>query len=116
EGHRLLAAAYRRDGSLQPIETLSAFSSNHRKAWTQLRGMLPAELDGLGSKITAVFDAIQNEAAPLQTFMAPSTGPGDISARPRHHAATHPADVTLPSLLPGLRPRPDLDTKDDNTG
>ncbi|WUD73925.1 DUF5667 domain-containing protein [Streptomyces sp. NBC_00510] len=81
EGHRLLAAAYRKDGSLQPIETLSAFSSNHRKGWTELRGKLPSRLDDVGNKVTSVFDAIEDEVAPLQRLLPPSTGSGHGDGR-----------------------------------
>ncbi|MDX3237690.1 DUF5667 domain-containing protein [Streptomyces sp. ME03-5709C] len=76
EGHRLLAAAYRKDGSLRPIETLSAFSSNHRKGWSELRGRLPSRLDDVGNRVTSVFDAIEDEVAPLQKLLPPDTGSG----------------------------------------
>ncbi len=33
EGHRLLYEAYERDGSLGPIQALSAFAQSHREAW-----------------------------------------------------------------------------------
>ncbi|MGW5284451.1 DUF5667 domain-containing protein [Streptomyces collinus] len=124
EGHRLLAAAYRKDGSLQPIERLSAFSSNHRKDWTQLRGKLPAELSNLGDKVTSVFDAIEQEVAPLRTFSSSSTGVShgdaeradeaasccstkkarEIASASLVNPATGPADVFLPSLRPGSLP------------
>lgn len=76
EGHRLLAAAYRKNGSLRPIETLSAFSSNHRKGWTELRDRLPSRLADVGNKVTSVFDAIEDEVAPLQRLLPPDTGAG----------------------------------------
>lgn len=41
EGHRLLQAAYERDGSLGPIQALSSFSRSHRDAWGKLRERLP---------------------------------------------------------------------------
>ncbi|MFF7210629.1 DUF5667 domain-containing protein [Streptomyces sp. NPDC008238] len=81
EGHRLLAAAYRKDGSLRPIETLSAFSSNHRKGWTELRGRLPSRLDDMGNRVTSVFDAIEDEVAPLQKLLPPDTGSGHGDGR-----------------------------------
>ncbi|WP_329186348.1 DUF5667 domain-containing protein [Actinacidiphila glaucinigra] len=81
EGHRLLAAAYRKDGSLRPIETLSAFSSNHRRGWTELRGRLPSRLDDVGNKVTSVFDAIEDEVAPLQKLLPPDTGAGHSDGR-----------------------------------
>jgi hypothetical protein len=80
EGHRLLSAAYRKDGSLRPIETLSAFSTNHRQGWTDLRDRLPANarLTDVSKKVSSVFDAIEQEVAPLQKLLPPATpGNGD---------------------------------------
>ncbi|MDX6311436.1 MAG: hypothetical protein QOF44_900 [Streptomyces sp.] len=74
EGHRLLSAAYRRDGSLQPIETLSAFSSSHRQGWTELRDRLPSRLTDVGNRVNSVFDAIEHEVGPLQKLLPPATG------------------------------------------
>jgi hypothetical protein len=74
EGHRLLSAAYRRDGSLQPIEALSAFSSSHRQGWTELRDRLPSRLTDVGNRVNSVFDAIEQEVGPLQKLLPPSTG------------------------------------------
>ncbi|MGW3244929.1 DUF5667 domain-containing protein [Streptomyces sp. NPDC001070] len=94
EGHRLLAAAYRRDGSLQPIETLSAFSSSHRKGWTELRGRLPSRLNDVGNKVTSVFDAIEDEVAPLQKLLPPSTGSGHGDGRGRTGSGDRSASGT----------------------
>ncbi|MFF3564369.1 DUF5667 domain-containing protein [Streptomyces sp. NPDC002574] len=77
EGHRLLTAAYRKDGSLRPMETLSAFSNNHRRGWTELRDRLPNKLTDVGDKVTSVFDAIEQEVAPLQKLLPPAATPGD---------------------------------------
>ncbi|WP_405724481.1 DUF5667 domain-containing protein [Streptomyces sp. NBC_01537] len=79
EGHRLLSAAYKRDGSLQPIETLSAFSAAHRQGWSNLRDRLPSKLTDVGNKVTSVFDAIEQEVGPLQKLLPPAnrTGSGD---------------------------------------
>lgn len=78
EGHRLLSAAYRKNGSLQPIETLSAFSTAHRQGWTELRDRLPSRLTDVSKKVTSVFDAIEEEVAPLQKLLPPATtGTGD---------------------------------------
>ncbi|MFE2432971.1 DUF5667 domain-containing protein [Streptomyces sp. NPDC059373] len=74
EGHRLLSAAYRRDGSLQPIEALSAFSSSHRQGWTELRDRLPSRLTDVGNRVNSVFDAIEQEVGPLQKLLPPATG------------------------------------------
>ena len=78
EGHRLLSAAYKRDGSLQPIETLSAFSASHRQGWSDLRDRLPSKLTDVGNKVTSVFDAIEQEVGPLQKLLPPADrGSGD---------------------------------------
>ncbi len=82
EGHQLLSAAYRQDGSLAPIEALNDFSQQQRLHWAQLRSRLPAQLSGLGARVSSVFDAIEREVAPLKDLLPPSgTGPGSVGHR-----------------------------------
>ncbi|WP_330297913.1 DUF5667 domain-containing protein [Streptomyces sp. NBC_00503] len=69
EGHRLLQAAYERDGSLGPIQTLSSFSRSHRDAWDKLRGNLPMQLTDVGGEVESVFQAIDEDVAPLQSLL-----------------------------------------------
>ncbi|MFJ4920217.1 DUF5667 domain-containing protein [Streptomyces sp. NPDC088725] len=69
EGHRLLHQAYEQDGSLGPIATLSSFSASHRQTWNGLRDRLPVQLHGVGSEVSSVFDAIDEEVAPLQSLL-----------------------------------------------
>ncbi|MGI5450340.1 DUF5667 domain-containing protein [Streptomyces sp. CA-243310] len=69
EGHRLLQAAYERDGSLGPIQTLSSFSRSHRDAWGRLREKLPAQLTDVGGEVESVFQAIDEDVAPLQGLL-----------------------------------------------
>ncbi|MFD9304709.1 DUF5667 domain-containing protein [Streptomyces sp. NPDC060048] len=69
EGHRLLQAAYERDGSLGPIQALSSFSRSHRDAWAKLRGNLPAQLTDVGGEVESVFRAIDEDVAPLQGLL-----------------------------------------------
>ncbi|MFE2274622.1 DUF5667 domain-containing protein [Streptomyces lavendulae] len=69
EGHRLLQAAYERDGSLGPIQTLSSFSRSHRDAWGRLRDKLPAQLNDVGGEVESVFQAIDEDVAPLQGLL-----------------------------------------------
>lgn len=77
EGHRLLSTAYLRDGDLQPMAALNAFSTAHRKGWTELRHRLPAQLSDVSAKVTSVFDAIAQDVAPLQGMLS---GPGGFGA------------------------------------
>lgn len=69
EGHRLLQAAYQRDGSLGPIQALSSFSRSHRDAWGRLRDKLPAQLTDVGGEVESVFQAIDDDVAPLQSML-----------------------------------------------
>ncbi|MBG0853389.1 hypothetical protein I2W78_16415 [Streptomyces spinoverrucosus] len=86
EGHRLLTAAYERDPeSLDPIQALSAFSRSHREAWGALRERLPVQLGDVSEQVSSVFDAIDQEVAPLQSLLPqpPAQGgsQGDSSGR-----------------------------------
>ncbi|MFC9296511.1 DUF5667 domain-containing protein [Streptomyces sp. NPDC057011] len=69
QGHRLLQAAYQRDGSLDPIKALSAFSRSHRDTWGQLRSNLPPQLTDVGGEVESVFRAIDEDVAPLQGLL-----------------------------------------------
>lgn len=74
EGHRLLHAAYAKDGSLGPIAALSSFAAAHRDSWTKLRDKLPAQLTDVGDQVTSVFAAIDQEVEPLRAMLpAPKT-------------------------------------------
>lgn len=65
-GHRLLRQAYEADGSMDPIESLSSFSEDYLEAWTRLRDKLPPELRDVSDEVSEVFDAIEEEVAPLR--------------------------------------------------
>ncbi|MFC5215741.1 DUF5667 domain-containing protein [Streptomyces coerulescens] len=70
EGHRLLREAYERDPhSLGPIQALSAFSRSHRAVWGLLRERLPLQLGDVGDQVSSVFDAIDEEVAPLESLL-----------------------------------------------
>lgn len=70
EGHRLLREAYERDpDSLGPIQALSAFSRSHRAVWGNLRERLPLQLGDVGDEVSSVFDAIDEEVAPLESLL-----------------------------------------------
>lgn len=107
EGHRLLQAAYERDGSLGPIQALSSFSRSHRDAWAKLRGNLPAQLTDVGGEVESVFQAIDQDVAPLQSLLpkppeqtrgsGPSTKPGTPSGKQQ---------ATPPPGTPSAAPTP----------
>jgi uncharacterized protein DUF5667 len=69
EGHRLLSHAYKEDGSLQPMEMLNSFARAHRQGWTDLRGKLPSQLTDVSDQVSSVFDAIDQEVAPLESLL-----------------------------------------------
>ncbi|MFI0807174.1 DUF5667 domain-containing protein [Streptomyces echinatus] len=70
EGHRLLHAAYAADpDSLGPIQALSSFSRSHREVWSALSDRLPVQLGDVKQQVSSVFDAIDQEVAPLQSLL-----------------------------------------------
>ena len=83
EGHRLLREAYQRHpDSLGPIQALSAFSRSHRAAWGHLRERLPVQLVDVSTKVSSVFDAIDEEVAPLESLLPqPPAKDGDGKRR-----------------------------------
>ncbi|MEU6588434.1 DUF5667 domain-containing protein [Streptomyces sp. NPDC046881] len=91
EGHRLLHAAYEADpDSLGPIQTLSAFSRSHREAWSALSDKLPVQLGDVKQQVSSVFDAIDEEVAPLQSLLPqPPAPPSDG----RHPGSSGPAST-----------------------
>ncbi|MEU8889032.1 DUF5667 domain-containing protein [Streptomyces sp. NPDC048442] len=108
EGHRLLHEAYERDGNIGPIQALNAFAQSHRDSWSSLRGLLPAQLGDVGSQVSSVFDAIDQEVGPLRSLLpkppqsdqkpaAPGTHK-DRPGTPRSNDGTRPA---APGSTPG---------------
>jgi uncharacterized protein DUF5667 len=90
EGHRLLSAAYARDGRIARMESLSAFAGEHRKSWAQLRDRLPVQLTDMGARVSSVFDAIEHDVEPLRSRFPsasddPSTGDAGTSGAYRGH-------------------------------
>ncbi|MEU4352854.1 DUF5667 domain-containing protein [Streptomyces sp. NPDC023838] len=124
EGHRLLHAAYAKDGSLSPIATLSSFASAHRDSWSKLRGKLPTQLTDVGDQVTSVFVAIDQEVEPLRSMLPPAktkthgrtdtTHQGEAShtARPAP-ASSAPAHGTAGG---GTRPQPSTPGTKPNEG
>ncbi|MEU8568651.1 DUF5667 domain-containing protein [Streptomyces pathocidini] len=81
EGHRLLSAAYARDGSLAPMQLLQTFSTSHRQNWLDLRDRLPAPLKDVRDSVNLVFDAINQEVDSLRSLL-PSITPGREGGSP----------------------------------
>ncbi|MEV7424702.1 MULTISPECIES: DUF5667 domain-containing protein [unclassified Streptomyces] len=105
EGHRLLHQAYERDGSIGPIATLSSFSASHRQAWNGLRERLPVQLTDVGNEVSSVFDAIDEEVAPLKSLLPKppekhqsTTRPGSpADAGGSSHTEKSPATPSAPA-------------------
>ncbi|MDL5203043.1 DUF5667 domain-containing protein [Streptomyces sp. ALI-76-A] len=98
EGHRLLTAAYQRDPqSLGPIQALDAFSRSHRDAWGALRDRLPVQLGDVSQQVSSVFDAIDEEVAPLQSLLPQPPAPGDSGDRRRQDSGPASSDTSTGS-------------------
>ncbi|MFJ8662472.1 DUF5667 domain-containing protein [Streptomyces sp. NPDC093795] len=69
EGHRLLRQAYERDGEIAPMARLNSFAQAHRGTWDGIRDRLPVQLADVGSEVTHVFDAMDEEVEPLQSVL-----------------------------------------------
>ncbi|MFH8659411.1 DUF5667 domain-containing protein [Streptomyces afghaniensis] len=104
EGHRLLSEAYERDpGSLEPIKALSAFSRSHREAWGELREKLPVQLGDVSDQVSSVFDAIEQDVAPLRSLLPePPTrsGGGDGNRQGASESASSGSSATDRSARP----------------
>ncbi|MER7897492.1 DUF5667 domain-containing protein [Streptomyces sp. NPDC096046] len=89
EGHRLLSEAYEHDpDSLGPIQALSAFSRSHREAWGDLRERLPVQLGDVSAQVSSVFDAIEEDVAPLRSLLPePPATSGDDQRQGASEAA-----------------------------
>lgn len=97
EGHRLLSEAYEHDpDSLGPMQALSAFSRSHREAWGELRERLPVQLGDVSEQVSSVFDAIEEDVAPLRSLL-PEPPPG---------TAAKASARAPPSRPPAARPTP----------
>lgn len=84
--HRLLSSAYQAEGTLDPIHSLSTFARNHRATWQELRAQLPPELQDVSQEVTSVFDAMDNEVAPIQPLLPYGRGETTPSTTPEGSA------------------------------
>ncbi|MFJ8450493.1 DUF5667 domain-containing protein [[Kitasatospora] papulosa] len=99
EGHRLLHTAYERDGAIGPIQTLETFSRSHRASWSSLRDRLPVQLTDISDKVSSVFEAMDQEVAPLKSLLprAPGTEKGEPPAdSTRQDRRSSPTDREAP--------------------
>ncbi|MEV8595104.1 DUF5667 domain-containing protein [Streptomyces sp. NPDC052012] len=97
EGHRLLREAYERNpDSLGPMQALSSFSHSHRELWGDLRERLPLQLGDVSEEVSSVFDAIDEDVAPLQSLLpeSPARESGDDGQR--HGSGSTPSDSSGP--------------------
>ncbi|MET8572968.1 DUF5667 domain-containing protein [Streptomyces sp. NPDC004783] len=106
EGHRLLSAVYARDpDSLGPMQALSAFSRSHRDTWGALRDRLPVQLGDVSEEVTSVFDAIDDDVAPLESLLPQpqdrDDDTGDAGRHGRSGTATTDTPGTGHSTAPG---------------
>ncbi|MFE7905911.1 DUF5667 domain-containing protein [Streptomyces albogriseolus] len=104
EGHRLLREAYERNpDSLGPMQALSSFSRAHRDTWGNLRDRLPMQLGDVSEQVTSVFDAIDEDVAPLQSLLprSPSDEADDGKRRGDSATDTGAPSTAEPSTSPG---------------
>ncbi|MDQ0582644.1 DUF5667 domain-containing protein [Streptomyces rishiriensis] len=102
EGHRLLHEAYERDpNSLGPIQALDAFSRSHREVWGALRDRLPVQLGDVSQQVSSVFEAIDEEVAPLQSLLPRPPAPGGGAREGSGPASTGTSDTDRHATTPG---------------
>ncbi|WP_030954024.1 DUF5667 domain-containing protein [Streptomyces sp. NRRL S-481] len=103
EGHRLLSEAYQRDpDSLGPIQALSAFSRSHREAWGELREKLPVQLGDVSEQVSSVFDAIEEDVAPLRSLLPDP--PAKNGGQGKHRGASESASTGSSATEGSARP------------
>ncbi|WP_019549533.1 DUF5667 domain-containing protein [Streptomyces sulphureus] len=84
EGHHLLSSAYRRDGDIARIRSLSAFAGQHRSGWARVEERLPQQLSDVSREVNSVFDAMDDEVRPLRSLLPRE----DDHAPPEHRRGT----------------------------
>ncbi|NEB41344.1 DUF5667 domain-containing protein [Streptomyces sp. SID14515] len=115
EGHRLLRAAYQRDGAIGPIQTLDTFSRSHRDTWSSLRDRLPVQLTDVRDEVSSVFDAIEEEVAPLQSLLPRPPGEDKNTGRPDTTAPDAGSPRTDAPASPAAPEQPGDRTDDNST-
>ncbi|MFD8645245.1 DUF5667 domain-containing protein [Streptomyces zaomyceticus] len=92
EGHRLLRQAYQRDGEIGPMARLNSFAQAHRSTWNGLRDRLPVQLADVGSEVTHVFEAMDEEVEPLQSVLPRTPEKGAIGSESPSGSPSGPGD------------------------
>ncbi|MEU1514813.1 DUF5667 domain-containing protein [Streptomyces sp. NPDC005811] len=102
EGHRLLHEAFERDpDSLAPIQALDSFSRSHREAWGALRERLPVQLGDVSQQVSSVFEAIDEEVAPLQSRLPRPPAQGGTGRQGSGSSSADTSTGTGHSTSPG---------------
>ncbi|MFB7588528.1 DUF5667 domain-containing protein [Streptomyces sp. NPDC056169] len=96
EGHRLLRQAYERDGEIGPMARLNSFAQAHRDTWNGLRDRLPVQLADVGSDVTGVFDAMDEEVEPLQSVLPRTLEKGGVTTQNPTRGTGTPQDTQEP--------------------
>ncbi|MFE0703967.1 DUF5667 domain-containing protein [Streptomyces sp. NPDC058872] len=93
EGHRLLRQAYDQDGEIGPMARLNSFAQSHRNTWNGLRDRLPVQLSDVGSQVTDVFDAIDEDVEPLQSVLPRIPEKGAVGSEGPRGRTSPPQDT-----------------------
>ncbi|MFD0154788.1 DUF5667 domain-containing protein [Streptomyces sp. NPDC055721] len=96
EGHRLLRQAYERDGEIGPMARLNSFAQAHRDTWNGLRDRLPVQLADVGTEVTGVFDAMDDEVEPLQSVLPRTLEKGAVTTTSPTRGTSTPQDTQQP--------------------
>ncbi|WP_314613433.1 DUF5667 domain-containing protein [Streptomyces stackebrandtii] len=96
EGHRLLRQAYERDGEIGPMARLNSFAQAHRDTWNGLRDRLPVQLSDVGTEVTGVFDAMDDEVEPLQSVLPRTLEKGAVTTQSPTRGTGTPQDTQQP--------------------
>jgi hypothetical protein len=105
QGHRLLHRAFEKDGSLAPIQALTAFSDSHRESWGRMRDRMPAQLTDVSDEVNGVFEAIEQEIEPLRGMLPvdDQSESGSTAERPGSTQDTgNGASASFPAASQGI--------------
>ena len=96
EGHRLLREAYEQDGEIGPMARLNSFAQAHRDTWNGIRDRLPVQLADVGSEVTGVFDAMDEEVEPLQSVLPRTLDKDGVTTESPTRGTGTPQDTRQP--------------------